>query len=57
MALTPPPGGHREELILKLVVVPDANSEKQTHPMPIYRFKIKAQGVLSQKQEGTLLDC
>jgi hypothetical protein len=46
MALTPPYGNFTKELIQILVVVPDADSEERIHPIPIYRFKIKAQGVL-----------
>jgi hypothetical protein len=41
---------HREELNLELLVVPDVISQKEIYPKPIYRFKIKAQGVLISEQ-------
>jgi hypothetical protein len=39
---------------LELFVVPDVNSEEGVHPMPMYRFKIKAQEVLISEQDKGL---
>jgi hypothetical protein len=60
IAVQPAPHGinsslvkHREELNLELLVVPDVNSQKEIYPKPIYRFKIKAQGVLIRTDEAS----